>query len=324
MGKYRIWEQLAPLPDVRHVLSRFTRGRPRRATGPLAAFGAVLVLSSCASSSNVVDSLPIPPEPSASAPDVAPSRVATAEVQYPVGLALRARLDFLLSDDDNARLYKLWQQETSACMVAKGFDNYVVVPYQSTDIVANPLDLSGLERYGYHTPSIDLDLSQNDGAIGSDPAFEAALFGNGDDDIGCLGDAQVFAYGDDTTTRFIATTDSLISEFMSRIYGFEASDEGRHVAQTWRECLRERGYEVTSRDELSARFSDAPSVSAEEIEVRLIDYDCDVASGFTVAQSAWESARADQWLDENAAVVAEASQLKEAYLTELAAKEAGE
>ena len=64
-------------------------------------------------------------------------------------------------------------------------------------------------------------------------------------------------------------------------------------------------------------FSDAPTVTSEEIALRLVDYACDVTSGSTAGFSKFLKKTFNRWLDENSTQILEAQAAKNQYLKTL-------
>jgi len=197
----------------------------------------------------------------------------------------------------DAELFGAGQRAIAECMSASGFDYLppVVQPSNDTEFerARNPLNRTYAAVSGYHLPTFDAPFVDNNSHTAP---FDLALFGPDDgQNGGCLahGSAEV----KELASGLLEELQSLLNLLAEATEGFFESEDGRNLTADWGACMRTHGYPFSSQPAAAAAFDDGP-VSDEEIVVRLVDLDCDVALGVTAARSAWERQRFEEWVAE--------------------------
>jgi len=219
--------------------------------------------------------------------------------RLPVGNNWHRTLTFLPSYEDNRSVYRTWQSRTAACMEARGF-TYIPIEYSSGSAadLLSPLDEQYASVYGYHLPELDV-VDKNDYSVSG---FSLALEGT-DAAPGC-GREGASVYGGEIGA-IAQEVNVAVSNLDSFVATFPSSDLGISLVSAWRACMKARGYAYDNPDDAGVGFSDRSYIGADELAVRSADLSCDKEVGLTAARSAFERARVDEWIADNATLVAE-------------------
>lgn len=221
-----------------------------------------------------------------------------------VGRAWLSTLPFDLTPSENAGLYTLWQEATAQCMQAQGFD-YGPIGYPPaadfTDLV-NPLDQGYAEARGYHELPVE-PVNPNT----YDATVYFALEGT-ETNPGCAAQSWPRSFG--AIEAFTSEAEPLRNGLGSAIVGFDVSDAGSDATQAWSTCMADKGRHYDSPDEAWIEFVERPTITDREISVRLDDLACDSSVGFTQARHDWQQKRVDDWMTNNATVIARLTSAK--------------
>lgn len=265
--------------------------RPRWFGSVLTVVVAAVVIVSCSND--------IGEPPASTPPEGVPELVADPDLPR-VGLAWRDEVGVFFSEDDNRRLYDLWQAQVEGCMNSRGFQ-YTRIAYpkyaDGLDRVS-PLDQGYALTLGYHYPIPEL-IDTNPFA---DEAFSVALEGT-DSNPGCGGVSYDDVYGE--FGDFILQVDAALTNFDSFIAGFRTTAEGERLVGLWSDCMATHGYRFVSSDEPRLQYAELPKISDAEIRTRTADLECDRDVGLTDGRSSYEHGRVLEWLRANEATVIE-------------------
>lgn len=225
-----------------------------------------------------------------------------------VGLAWRDEAGVFFSEEDNRRLYDLWQARIADCMEGRGFEYARIAYPRYADGLdrLSPLDQGYALTLGYHYPTPEL-IDTNPV---TDETFSLALEGN-DISAGCGGRSYDDVYGE--FEDFILEIDAALTNFDSFVAGFKATAEGDRLMGLWSECMDMLGYRYLSSDEPRLRYAEQPQITDGEIRTRMADLECDRDVGLTVGRSAYEHGRVDEWLTGNEATVLELRRQKASF-----------
>jgi hypothetical protein len=214
--------------------------------------------------------------------------------------------DFLLSG------YATWQEGIHACMAQRGFiyEVYQAAPFNTFRFL-NPLNESAARKWGYHTPR---DPKLNEINVGKGEAFENAI---NKEETGCGDIAYKYAYlGVVATYEEMATKTSPSMQLM----GWRESAEGLQVFKDWSSCMKESGYQFQTPSDAALKYSDLEKISEEELQVRMVDMECNKKVELTKKESADQKKKFDVWQEQNAEAIKELEKMAVVASKEIVAR----
>ncbi len=229
---------------------------------------------------------------------------ALAPSEYPIGQEWRTESDWAHPVDFYKAVYDLWQSGIAACMKSRGH-TYTPQPFFDDTVVnvyLNPLNRAFAETAGYHGPATPADI--NDPSL--DEAFNEALSAEG----GCGEQANIFAYGSEEASLYLAELQSTLDAVEAEAFEFSSSSEFLALMSSWSACMADAGYQYESRQSASTQFSGLPSVTEEELRVRRADLECDKEVGLTARWSAYQASALESAMQTQAPQIRELQGLR--------------
>jgi hypothetical protein len=234
----------------------------------------------------------------------------------PLVAELEDRVPYLMTSADMNVVASVTQQAVATCMSQRGFDYEQLDGF--TDISerpAHPLDLEAAQRYGYHLVPGPAVADPNAASIAQDEDFAQALDGFPDGREGCI--ALGSRYAEVENSPYDSTTQKLNQSLFEAIAVWPSTDLAITAEQSWSTCIEGRGYDPKTYQRQVNAFFDLPQATPDEIELRLADFDCDVASSRTASYSSFLATTYSSWLDLNAVAIDSAVKEKETYIQAL-------
>ena len=217
--------------------------------------------------------------------------------EYPVGKESREAIGLQHIGDIDLRLIAEYQRRIAFCMSERGFE-YIPIKTRANEQrdfwrMRNPLNQDIAQQFGYHDPPSPFAADTNTHSA----AFDAALLGTSEDGLdGCGMPTRAVVYAQVDAPA--ESLNSLLNSLVEYTTGFLGSEEGARLNGLWKSCMAGGGYAVDSQDDARARFMIGERPSAEELAARMMDYECDVKVGLTVARSGWEAAAVERWIED--------------------------
>lgn len=246
---------------------------------------------------------------------IPPASAVDAAVQAsPLTEELNRALSYAISDDEMGVVVDATQAGVMQCMQERGFDYTKIVGFQLVgDRAQHPLDITSGATYGFHFIPIDGPTNPNEAALGSQPYADALL--GSDASPGCeqLASQLVATYEADYASAY----ETLDAQLMDAVNTAKVGSTVLEAEHSYRDCLADRGFDP---DEFAAQryaYQDAPEVSGDEIQARMIDYDCDVQTSRTSTFSQALRTAYDDFVEAHPQDVANVVAEKASYLESL-------